>query len=145
MIIAIASDHAGVELKTALLEPLKKYADTILDLGTNDSKVRVDYVDYINIMAKKILAGEVNFGVAICGSGIGVSIAANRHKGIYAAVCRDGLSASLARQHNNANILCLGARLIGVETAIDCVHHFFTSSFDSGTERYRKRIEKLDA
>src|SRR6185369_13247517 len=108
-------------------------------LGTNDSKTRVDYVDYINTMAKKILAGEADFGVAICGSGIGVSIAANRHKGIYAAVCRDGLSSSLARQHNNANILCLGARLIGVETAIDCVNHFFTTNFESGTERYAAR------
>src|SRR6185369_8829075 len=107
MIIAIASDHAGVELKSAVKEVLKKYSDNIIDLGTNDSKTRVDYVDYINTMAKKILAGEADFGVAICGSGIGVSIAANRHKGIYAAVCRDGLSSSLARQHNNANILCL--------------------------------------
>jgi len=140
-VIAITSDHAGFELKALLLKSLEPYASHILDLGPEGSSVSVDYTDYAALLAQKMLSGEAEFGVAICGSGIGMSIALNRHKGIRAALCHDGLSASLSRRHNNANILCLGARLMGTETALDCVYHFFTAAFEGG--RHNRRMEKL--
>jgi ribose 5-phosphate isomerase B len=140
-VIAIASDHAGVELKAYLKETLKAHASEIIDLGT-DTGDSVDYPDYGNAVAETILSGRAKSGVAICGSGIGISIALNRHKGIRAALCADGLSAALSRRHNNANVLCLGARLIGEETAKDCVRQFFTTEFEGG--RHEKRMEKLD-
>lgn len=139
-IIAIASDHAGFELKALLKELLKEYAASTLDLGTNDG-TSVDYPDYGNLLAEAVTSGKAQYGVAICGSGIGISIALNRHKGIRAALCHDGLSASLSRQHNNANVLCLGSRLIGTETAADCVRQFFTTAYEGG--RHDKRINKL--
>lgn len=140
-VIAIASDHAGVDLKEQLKETLKEVASEVLDLGT-DSKASVDYSDYGNKLAEAILAGKAQYGVGICGSGIGISIALNRHKGIRAALCHDGLSASLSRRHNDANVLCLGARLIGEETAKDCIKQFFATAFEGG--RHEKRIQKLD-
>ena len=140
-VIAIASDHAGVELKTAVKEQLKKYAGTVLDLGTEDKNISVDYSDYGNALAQAVASGKADFGVAICGSGIGISIAANRHKGIRAALCHSGVSAALSRQHNNANVLCLGARLLSAETVAECVEKFFTTDFEGG--RHEKRVEKL--
>jgi ribose 5-phosphate isomerase B len=139
-VVAIASDHAGVELKSRLKDTLQEVASDVLDLGTNSSD-SVDYPDYGNAVAEAILTGRAAYGVAICGSGIGISIALNRHRGIRAALCHDGLSASLSRRHNNANVLCLGARLIGEDTAKDCVKQFFATAFEGG--RHEKRIEKL--
>jgi len=141
IVIAIASDHAGVELKSLVKETLKPYASEIIDLGTN-SKDSVDYSDYGNAVAEAITSGKAQQGVAICGSGIGISIALNRHKGIRAALCSDGLAASLSRRHNDANVLCLGARLIGEETAKDCIDTFFTTAFEGG--RHERRVKKLD-
>ena len=141
MKIAISSDHAGVELKEILKKELQNYAAEIIDLGVNDKDISVDYPDYGNLLAETINSGDANFGVAICGSGIGINIALNRHKKIRAALCQSGLAASLARKHNNANVLCLGARLIGVETAIDCVRQFFATDYEGG--RHEKRVEKL--
>jgi ribose 5-phosphate isomerase B len=140
-VVAVASDHAGVELKAQLKKVLEHYADEIIDLGT-EGTASVDYPDYGNKIADAILKNRATFGVAICGSGVGISIAANRHKGIRAALCMDGLTASLSRKHNNANVLCLGARLIGTETANDCVHQFFTTAFEGG--RHENRTKKLD-
>jgi len=141
IIVAITSDHAGIELKNNLIDCLKNYASETIDLGAYEKNVSVDYPDYGDLLAQTILAGKAQYGVAICGSGIGISIAANRHKGIRAALCHDGLTASLARQHNNANVLCLGARIIGIETAIDCINNFFTSDFLG--DRHQKRVDKL--
>ena len=141
MKIAIACDHAGVELKDILKKELHNYAAEIIDLGANDKNISVDYPDYGNLLADVIISGKADFGVAICGSGIGINIALNRHKKIRAALCQNGLAASLSRKHNNANVLCLGARLIGVETAIDCVKQFFTTDYEGG--RHEKRVEKL--
>ncbi len=138
--IVVASDHAGLELKSALKDVLAAYGE-VTDLGTH-SKDSVDYSDYGNAVAEAILAGCATYGVAICGSGVGISIAANRHKGIRAALCSDGLAAKLSRRHNNANVLCLGARLIGTETAKDCVKQFFTATFEGG--RHETRVKKLD-
>jgi ribose 5-phosphate isomerase B len=140
-VIAIASDHAGVELKTELKDALALYASDVIDLGTYNTD-SVDYSDYGNALADTILAGRAEYGVAICGSGVGINIALNRHKGIRAALCSDGLTATLSRKHNNANVLSLGARLIGIETAKDCVTQFFTASFEGG--RHENRVKKLD-
>jgi len=140
-IIAIASDHAGLDLKTELKGFLADYASSVIDLGTGSSE-SVDYPDYGNAVAKEILAGRARYGVAICGSGVGISMAANRHRGVRAALCETGLTAALARRHNDANVLCLGARLIGIETAKDCVKQFFTTAFEGG--RHETRVKKLD-
>ena len=108
--VAIANDHAGLMLKQLLLGEIEQLGFTALDLGTNTAD-SVDYPDFGNAVAKAVTDGRAQFGIAICGSGIGISIAANRHKGIRAALCSTGLAAELSRQHNDANILCLGARL----------------------------------
>jgi ribose 5-phosphate isomerase B len=140
LVIAIASDHAGFDLKSALKKVLENYASKVLDLGTSNGD-SVDYSDYGNLLAESILSGKADKGVAICGSGIGISIAANRHKGIRAALCSDARAATLARQHNDANVLCLGARMIDFNVAADCIKHFFTTDFEGG--RHTKRVEKL--
>ena len=139
-IVAIANDHAGVALKAALLVEIDACGFTALDLGTA-TDASVDYPDYGAHLAHAITEGRAQFGIAICGSGIGISIAANRHPGIRAALCYTGLMAELARRHNNANILALGARLIGVEEARECVRRFLTASFEGG--RHTARVDKL--
>ena len=141
-VVAIANDHAGPALKAVLAEELTALGFTMLDIGTNSDE-SVDYPDYGHLVANAVLHGRAQFGVAICGSGIGISIAANRHPGIRAALCHTGLAAELARKHNNANILCLGARLIGDEEARDCLRRFLTTKFDTTSERHTRRVEKL--
>jgi ribose 5-phosphate isomerase B len=139
-IVAIANDHAGVALKRALLPEIESHGFSVLDLGahTEDS---VDYPDFGKHVAETVTSGKAKFGIAICGSGVGISIAANRIKGARAALCHSGLTAQLARQHNDANILALGARLIGSEEAKECLHRFLTTEFEGG--RHSKRIDKL--
>ena len=139
--IAIANDHAGVALKQVLLGHINALGFTPLDLGTN-SDDSVDYPDYGHLVAKAVLDGRAALGIAICGSGIGISIAANRHAGIRAALVSTGLAAELSRQHNDANVLCLGARLIGEGEAKECVQRFLTTAFEGG--RHAKRVEKLE-
>ncbi len=139
-ILAIASDHGGFELKKLLAGYLRELNIEVADLGP-DSTESVDYPDYANKMGKWITENPQGKGILICGSGIGMSIAANRFKNIRAALCHDGLSAKLSRNHNDANVLCLGARLIGVETAKDCVKQFINSEFEGG--RHVGRVKKL--
>ena len=139
-IIAIASDHGGFELKQILSQYLHENGWKAQDLGAY-GKEAVDYPDQADEMAKWLSFNQDKKGILICGSGIGMSIAANRFRGIRAALCHDGLSASLARKHNDANVLCLGARLIGTETAKDCIFHFLNSEFDGG--RHETRVDKL--
>jgi ribose 5-phosphate isomerase B len=139
-IIAIASDHAGSDLKNTLQAHLEYLGYQVLDLGTN-SKSSVDYPDYANMLAQKIQSQEATRGVLICGSGIGISIAANRHKWIRAALCSEPLSSKLARQHNDANVLVLGARMIGTEIAKECLNVFLATEFEGG--RHQKRVDKL--
>ena len=138
--IAIASDHAGLSLKSSLIAHLKTLGFVALDLGTNDS-ASVDYPDYAHRIAQAIAEGKAERGVAVCGSGIGISIAANRHSHIRAALCHDGLSARLSRLHNDANVLALGARLIGEATAFECLEQFLTTEFEGG--RHANRLAKL--
>ena len=140
--IAIASDHAGVALKAELVDELSRLGVTALDLGTN-SEDSVDYPDMANLVADALKDGRAARGILICGSGLGISMAANRHAHIRAAPCHDSLSARLARQHNNANVLALGARLIGIETAKDCLRAFVETSFEGG--RHQRRVAKLEA
>ena len=127
-------------MKSALVDSLKSLGKNIMDLGVN-SPDSVDYPDMANLVCEKIESGAANMGILICGSGIGMSIAANRHKHIRAALVRCGLEARLARQHNDANVLCLGARIIGIETAKDCVSEFIATAFLGG--RHQKRIDKM--
>lgn len=138
--IAIASDHAGVGLKSVLKEDLAELGFAVLDLGTLDEQ-SVDYPDMANALADAIGADGVTRGVAICGSGIGISMAANRHRHVRAALCHDALSAKLAREHNDANVLALGARLIGTDTARDCLRTFLATAFEGG--RHKRRVKKM--
>lgn len=139
-IVAITNDHAGVALKQLLMGEVSACGFTPLDLGTNTTD-SVDYPDYGNLVAKAVTDGRAHFGIAICGSGIGISIAANRHAGIRAALCSSGLAAELSRLHNDANVLCLGARLIGDAEAKECVKRFLTTKFEGG--RHAARVSKL--
>jgi ribose 5-phosphate isomerase B len=138
--VAIASDHAGYPLKTALVPVLEKLGFDVLDLGTTGTQ-SVDYPDFADALAAAFRAGKARQGVLICGTGIGISIAANRHPELRAALCHDGLTARLARQHNDANVLCLGARVIGSASAEDCVETFFATAFEGG--RHARRVAKL--
>lgn len=138
--IAIASDHAGYDLKTTLAQELAEMGYEVLDLGT-DGPQSVDYPDFGAALAKVVGSGEVERGVLICGTGIGISMAANRHPGVRAAVCWDETSARLTREHNDANVLALGARLLGVEVAKDCVRTFLSTDFAGG--RHAGRVAKL--
>lgn len=139
-IIAIASDHGGFELKKELSRHLSKAGWMVQDLGTFGTEA-VDYPDRADEMAKWISCNPDKFGILICGSGIGMSIAANRYRSIRAALCHDNATASLARQHNNANVLCLGARLINAEDAKECADTFLSAEFEGG--RHEARVAKL--
>ncbi|MFC4234113.1 ribose 5-phosphate isomerase B [Thalassospira xianhensis] len=140
--IAIAADHGGVELKSQIIKSLADNGWEVIDLGT-DGSASVDYPDYAQAVAKSIIDGKAASGILVCGSGIGMSIAANRYPQIRAALVHDRLSAELCRQHNNANVLCLGARLLGDATALDCVNAFVTTEFEGG--RHERRVEKLSS
>ena len=139
-IIAVASDHAGVTLKTAICAALREQGREVLDLGT-DGTASVDYPDFGYALALAISDGRATRGIAVCGTGIGISIAANRAPGIRAAVCHDVTSARLCREHNDANVLALGARLVGEEVANDCVQVFLATEFTG--DRHARRVNKL--
>ncbi|GAB4368409.1 MAG: ribose 5-phosphate isomerase B [Kiloniellaceae bacterium] len=139
--IAIGSDHAGFDLKAKLVEALKTSGYQVLDVGTNDATNSVDYPDFGKAVAEAVTSGKVDGGVVVCGTGIGISIAANRHPGIRAALCHDVTMARLCREHNDANVLALGARLIGETVAKDCLDTFLTTDFAG--ERHVRRVEKL--
>ena len=139
--VALAADHAGFALKEELRSELAKLGVKCLDLGTNSTD-SVDYPDFGRAVAEALADGRVDRGVIVCGTGIGVSIAANRVNGVRAAVCHDATTARLAREHNDANVLALGARIVGVEVAKDCLQAFLSASFDGG-ERHQRRVDKL--
>lgn len=138
--IAIASDHAGVELKAVLARNLAGLGFTVLDLGPATTE-SVDYPDFGHALAQSIAAGKAKAGVAICGSGIGISIAVNRHAGLRAALVHDEAAAKLARQHNNANVLALGARGTPPNVAWGILKTFLATKFEGG--RHARRVEKL--
>ncbi len=138
--IALASDHAGYALKLVLLGTLDAWQIDTLDLGTTGTDP-VDYPDYAMRMVTCLVEGRAGQGVLVCGTGIGIAMAANRHAAVRAAVCHDVTSAVLARRHNDANVLALGGRLIGEETARQCLRAFIDTRFDGG--RHTHRVDKL--
>ena len=139
-VIAIASDHAGFGYKTALKQTLDELGFEVLDLGPGDTE-SVDYPDYANGLASALADGRAGRGVLICGTGIGISIAANRHRHIRAARCTSVTDARLARQHNDANVLALGERVTGIEVARDCLRAFLETPFEGG--RHQRRVDKM--
>lgn len=138
--IAIASDHGGLELKSLLKQDLEARGLTVVDLGTNSTD-SVDYPDFAAAMADTLKSGKADRGVLICGTGIGISIAANRHPHIRAALVHDAFTARMARQHNDANVLVLGGRTTGQEVAKDCLAVFLDTAFEGG--RHARRVEKM--
>ncbi|ATC24742.1 ribose 5-phosphate isomerase B [Caulobacter vibrioides] len=140
--IAIASDHAGFQLKTELTTWLEAGGHEVTDLGPSTGE-RVDYSDYGYDLAEHIALGQSQYGIAICGSGIGISIAVNRHPGCRCALVSEPVAARLSREHNDANVIALGARLVEVDTAKACVQAFLTTDFARG--RHVLRVEKLGA
>ena len=139
-IIAIASDHAAFDLKATLVAWLRDGGHEVLDLGP-DGSASVDYPDYGYRIADAIAAGEAGKGIALCGSGIGISIAVNRHPAARCALVNEVLSATLSREHNDANVIALGARLIGIEQAKACITAFLSTPF--GGDRHARRVGKL--
>lgn len=138
--VAIACDHAGYILKSLLKSDLEAAGYTVLDLGTNGPE-SVDYPDFGYAMGTAIAEGKAEKGVLVCGSGIGISIAANRNPAVRAAVVTNSLTAKLARQHNDANVVCFGERLVGSEIARDAMKAFLETPFEGG--RHAKRVDKL--
>lgn len=140
MRIAIASDHAALALKSALVEYLLSAGHDVSDLGPHDDS-SVDYPDYGYKLAAAVADGTAERGIALCGSGIGISIAVNRNPAARAALVSEPLSARLAREHNDANVIAMGARLIGIEMAKACLDAFLTTEF--GGDRHQRRVDKL--
>ncbi|MDH5673846.1 MAG: ribose 5-phosphate isomerase B [Myxococcales bacterium] len=139
--VGIGCDHAAVELKRALMPLIEELGGSLRDFGT-DGPESCDYPDFAHAVAEAITAGQLDRGVLICGTGLGMSYAANRHAGVRAALCTDGFTARMARAHNDANVLCLGARVVGIGVAEDIVRAFFTTDFDGG--RHARRVAKIE-
>lgn len=138
--IAVACDHAGFPLKNFVINELAALGYTVIDCGCN-SLESCDYPDYASTACRKIQSGECGAGILICGTGVGMSIAANKHRGIRAACCSETFSARLTRMHNDANVLCIGARVIGEGIAGELIRDFVTTEFEGG--RHVKRLEKV--
>lgn len=139
-VVAVASDHAGFALKTLLADELRSQGLEVLDLGTSSSE-SVDYPDFGTALAEAVADGRAARGLVVCGTGIGISIAVNRNPAVRAALCHDATSARLSREHNDANVLALGARLVGEEVALDCLRVFLATAFAGG--RHQRRVDKL--
>lgn len=139
--IALASDHAGFALKEALKPALAKWGVKFEDLGTH-SEASTDYPDFARALAGRVAAGHYRLGILVCGTGLGMAMAANRHKGVRAAPCSDTFAARMTRQHNDANVLCLGSRIVGVGLAEDIVKAFLDASFEGG--RHVGRVAKIE-
>ena len=139
--IAIACDHGGYELKLEIIKKLTEMGVEYVDFGTNSTE-SVDYPIYAEKVCEAITSGETELGILVCGTGIGMSMAANKHRGIRAACCADTFSARMTRMHNDANVLCLGGRVLGAGLACDMVELFVTSEYLGG--RHDKRIAMFD-
>lgn len=140
--IAIGCDHGGYELKKEIIAHLTEKGAEFRDFGTYDGN-SVDYPDIAKLVCRSILDGECENGILVCGTGIGISIAANKHKGIRAAVCSDEFSAKFTRLHNDANVLCLGGRVVGPGLACELVDIFLSTGFEGG--RHALRVDKITA
>ena len=140
MKIAIGTDHAAFELKQKVIEFLEGLGHQVDDCGP-ESDESVDYPDYASKVSRRIVANESDLGVLMCGSGIGMSMAANKFSGIRAALCHSKETAELARSHNDANVICLGARILDEQTILDCVKAFISTPFEGG--RHERRVAKI--
>ena len=138
--VVLASDHAGFNLKEEIKKFLIKKRKEVLDLGTKNAK-SVDYPDYAHLLSRKMKNNKNQLGILICGSGTGMSMAANKHKNIRAALCYDAKSTKLSRLHNNANVMTIGSRLIKKKVALKCVDTFLNTNFDGG--RHARRVKKI--
>ena len=141
MKIVAAADHGGFEMKNQIVENLRKQGFAVEDLGTNSAD-SVDYPDFAEKATAKVLAGQADLGILVCGTGIGISIAANRHKGIRAAILYDDYVAKVAREHNNANVLCFGGRTMSTEDVLRRIGIFLKAAYAGG--RHDRRLCKLD-
>ena len=140
MTIAIAADHGGYELKNFLIDYLSKKGNTVINLGT-DSPESVDYPDYAQLCCSEIISGKADFGILVCGTGVGISIAANKINGIRCGLCPSKEIAALVKQHNNANVIALGGRFTSEEDAKDIVDRYMAAQFEGG--RHQIRVDKI--
>lgn len=138
--VLVGADHAGLSLKRALVARLEEGGHEVVDVGTHDD-ASCDYPDFAHAIARRVAAGE-GMGLLVCGSGVGMSMAANRHPGVRAVVCSEPYSAAMARRHNDANVLCLGARVVGAGLAEQIVDAFVAAEYEGG--RHARRVAKLD-
>ena len=141
MKIALGADHAGFDLKSLLVEALREWGHEVLDLGTSNGVDSVDYPDFGSAVGRAVVAGDAEAGVAVCGTGIGISIAANKVPGVRAALVHDATTARLAREHNHANVLCLGSRVTGPAVALDALAAWLGA--EEGQGRHLGRLDKI--
>lgn len=143
MRVAVAFDHRGVKLREDIAEAVHVAGHDVVDLGVEKPEPPVDYPDLARKLGEAVLAGEADRGVLVCGSGVGASVAANKLRGIRAAICHDVYSAHQGVEHDDMNVLCLGSEVVGAALARDLVAAFLRAEFDGG-ERYRRRLEKIE-
>src|ERR687886_51902 len=144
MKIAIGADHGGFPLNERVIEELRAAGHEITDFGTHDGSRPDDYPDYALAVGRAVQSGAAEIGIIICGSGVGASVAANKLRGVRAALCGDTYSGHQSREHDDCNVLCLGARVVGVELALDIVRSFVAARF-TGEERHRRRLAKIQS
>jgi ribose 5-phosphate isomerase B len=144
MRIAIGADHGGYPLNEKVIEELTRAGHQITDFGTHDGSIPDDYPDYAKLVGEAVQNGVAEIGILICGSGVGAAVAANKLYGIRAALCGDTYSAHQSREHDDCNVLCLGARVVGVELALEIMRAFVAARF-TGEERHRRRLAKVQA
>jgi ribose 5-phosphate isomerase B len=140
--IAIGADHAGYPLNERVIVELRTAGHEIIDFGTHDGSQPDDYPDYAKHVGEAVQEGDAEIGILVCGSGVGAAVAANKLRGIRAVLCSDTYSARQSREHDDCNVLCLGARVVGVELALELVRTFVAARF-SGEERHRRRLRKI--
>jgi ribose 5-phosphate isomerase B len=144
MRIAIGADHAGFPLNERVIDELRGAGHEIVDFGTHDGSVSDDYPDYAKQVGEAVQSGAAEIGILVCGSGVGAAVAANKLRGVRGALCGDTYSAHQSREHDDCNVLCLGARVTGAELALDIVRAFVGARF-TGEERHRRRLAKIEA
>ena len=144
MRIAVGADHAGYPLNERVIDELRQDGNEIIDFGTHDGSVPDDYPDYAKLVGEAVQTGAAEIGILICGSGVGAAVAANKLRGIRAALCGDTYSGHQSREHDDCNVLCIGSRVTGVELALEIVRAFVAARF-TGEERHRRRLAKVAA
>ena len=142
MLVAVGADHAGIPLNQAVIDGVRNLGHEVLDLGTHDASQPDDYPDYAEAVATKVASGECERGILVCGSGVGVTVAANKVLGVRACMCHDTYSAHQGVEHDDMNVLCIGARVVGRELALEVVRAFLNARF-TGEERHVRRLNKI--